>query len=126
MTLAIIKKVKEKISLKMTKRTKPESISLLGSALNPFAKDLTFLSQKDRETAHKLLRDILMPLNVTLKVANEVDQPQEENPKPQEDNPPKLPFLSTLEDSRLMHIHLPKRKSLLIRMIGLLILFAQV
>ena len=96
---AIIKKVKEKISLEMTKRTQPESISLLGSALNPFEKDLTFLSQKDRETAHKLLRDILMPLNVTLKVANEVDQPQEENPKPQEDNPPKLPFLSTLEDS---------------------------
>ena len=50
---AIIKKVKEKISLEMTKRTQPESISLLGSALNPFAKDLTFLSQKDRETAHK-------------------------------------------------------------------------
>ena len=96
---AIIKKVKEKISLEMTKRTKPESISLLGSALNPFAKDLTFLSQKDRETAHKLLRDILMPLNVTLKVENEVDQPQEENPQPQEDNPPKLPFLPTLEDS---------------------------
>lgn len=35
-------KVKEKISFEMKNRTKPESISLLGSALNPFAKDLTF------------------------------------------------------------------------------------
>lgn len=34
----------------MKNRTKPESISLLGSALNPFANDLTFLSQEDRHS----------------------------------------------------------------------------
>lgn len=43
-------KVKEKISFEMKNRTKPESISLLGSALNPFANDLTFLSQEDRHS----------------------------------------------------------------------------
>lgn len=63
-----IRKVKEKISFEMKNRTKPESISLLCSALNPFAKDLTFLSQEDRDTALRLLPDILIPLNVTLNV----------------------------------------------------------
>ena len=62
------RKVKEKISFEMKNRTKPEPISLLCSALNPFAKDLTFLSQEDRDTALKLLPDILIPLNVTLNV----------------------------------------------------------
>lgn len=62
------RKIKENISFEMKNRTKPEPISLLCSALNPFAKDLTFLSQEDRDTALKLLPDILIPLNVTLNV----------------------------------------------------------
>lgn len=66
--IPIIKKVKEKISFEMKNRSKPEYISLLGSALNPFAKDLTFLCQEDRDTALKLLRDILIPWNVIVKV----------------------------------------------------------
>lgn len=67
---------------------------MLGSALNPFAKDLTFLSQEDRDTALNLLRDILIPLNVTVKVEKETDtsKPDEETvPIPQEENEPRLP-----------------------------------
>lgn len=79
-----IRKVKEKISFEMKNRTKPESFSLLCSALNPFAKDLTFLSQEDRDTALKLLRDILIPLNVTLNVKKKkrilVNQMREPSP----------------------------------------------
>lgn len=62
-----------------------------------------------------MLRDILIPLNVTVKVEKETDtsKPDEETvPIPQEENEPRLPFLPTLvvEDSVEEIDHSPPSK----------------
>ncbi|XP_069134524.1 E3 SUMO-protein ligase ZBED1-like [Argopecten irradians] len=95
-----VKSVKRLMDAEMQKRTDDRDLGIMASVLNPFTKELAFLTEEERERGHKMLLE--EALSVTCQVTVKTEKVSDEETLPPVPPLPDLPVEEVEEPNVLM------------------------